>query len=165
VNRFPAFAPLLWLLLPTGCATPISAPSLEKRAVEAQPVLLPEAQREPDVVADPGLGARLDGILARAADGHRRFAEQQRTTEAMVRAGAGYASGSEAWTVAQQAVSALETAREPLRQAVGAVEALRTDPAGAGSGSRAAIEAAATRLAAWDGEEAQAVAALAAALR
>jgi predicted small lipoprotein YifL len=164
VFRLPAASALLFLAL-AGCAAPISAPPLEKRAVEAQPVLLPEGAREPAAPVDPAIQARLDAIEGQAADDHRRFGEARQATTRVVRAAAGLAPGAEGWTAAQQAVSALESTRGPLRAAQQAVEQLRVDPVAAGSGSRAAIEATAARIAQMDGEEAAAVAALAAALR
>jgi hypothetical protein len=137
---------------------------LEKRPVESEPIGLPEAPREPASVVSAALSGQLKAILDQAASDHRHFVEAQGTTERLVRAAAGHPAGSEEWTVAQQAVSALETVREPLRRQVAAVEDLRTSPDAAGPAGRALVDQAAGHLAALDGEEARAVASLAAAL-
>ena len=68
------------------------------------------------------------------------------------------------FAIAQQALSALDTARGPVRDSVAAIDAMRSEPANAASGNRAAIDAAAATIEALDDAEAASVAALSARL-
>ena len=142
----------------------MTAPSLTVRPAESRPILLPEEAHEPAAAADPALAGQLAALEASARQGHDHFAEAQASTERAVAAAAGSAPGSENWTVAQQSLSALETARTPARDAAAAVDALQTDPANAGPAARAAVTATAARIHDWEQSEAQTVAALTARL-
>jgi len=142
------------------------APSLAPRAVEKQPVELPVVVPiEPESAADPALVDRLQPLLAEAEEAQRGFEKQREQAEAAVARAAGAMPGDEAWTVAQQELTALDAARGPLHDAAAAVDAIRQEPAYAGTGSRAAIEAAAARIAAIAEVEAAAVTALQSRLR
>jgi hypothetical protein len=95
-----------------------------------------------------------------ASGGDRAFARQRAETEAAIAKAAGTAQGGEAWIVAQQSLSLLDAARSPVRDAVASIEALRSEPANAASGNRAAIAAAASTIEEIDDAEASVVAAL-----
>lgn len=159
---FP-FAALALALL-SACGPQVHAPSLAPRPVEKQPIALPGEASEPATPVDPALAAGITPLIAAAQAGDQAFVRQRATTEVAVARAAGSATGSEAWIVAQQALSALDGARGPVRDSVAAIDALRSDPANAGSGNRAAIDAAAATIEALDDAEAAAVAALSAKL-
>ena len=156
--------PFLFLLPLAGCGPQVEAPPLTVRPIESQPVLLPAEASEPAVAADPSLAGALAKAVADAEAGERRFAGLRQAAEEAVRAAAGSAEGSERWTVAQQALTALVAARGPVREASAAVEALRLAPVNAGSGARTAVDAAAARIDALDEGQAAMVAALSARL-
>jgi hypothetical protein len=139
----------------------VSAPSLAPRAVERQPIELPvPAPSEHETAADPSLDARLQPLLAKADEGQRDFDKQRSQADAAVARAAGATPGDEAWTVAQQALSALDATRGAVHDAAAAVDAMRQEPAFTGTGSRAAIEAAAARIATIADAQAVAFAAL-----
>ena len=143
-----------------GCGPRVDAPSLGLRPVERQPIQLPAAAGEVEVPADPVLVARLAALVDPAEIADRGFQQELARAGPIVRRGSRAGQGSEDWTVAQEAVSALDTARTPVRDAAAAIAALRMEPANAASGNRTAIDAAAARIEALDDGEAAAVAAL-----
>ncbi|MBA4747136.1 MAG: hypothetical protein H2056_00325 [Sphingopyxis sp.] len=117
--------PLAALLL-AACASGASGdyPSLGKRPIEERFAVV-----ESVPLAPPGLlPADLAGRLARwrsDADGAAAaFTALRGETEAAVTAARGAAPGSEAWVVAQQALSRLTVARGPLMVALGDIDAL-----------------------------------------
>ena len=163
----PGRSPLLLVLcgcLAAGGCGPVSAPSLAPRAVERRAIELPAAASEPDVGVDPALAGRIAPLVDAAVAGDAGFALARRRTDAAVARAAHAPPGSEAWTVAQQELSALEGQRGPARDAAAAIEALRQEPAYAAPASRAAIDAAARRIEAIDQAQAAALAALSARL-
>ena len=164
MRKLPFALPFATAALLGGCGPLINAPSLAPRAVEKQPIDLPAAADEPLTPASPALTARLAPLVATATSGDDAFARQRAETEAAIGRSGAATAGSEAWIVAQQALSALDTARAPVRDAAAAIEELRSDPAFAGSGDRAAIDAAARTIEALDDAEAAAVTALSARL-
>lgn len=148
-----------------GCSHEISAPSLLPRAVEKQPIDMPVATSvEAESAPDAALTAKIASIVAAAEAGDRAFAAQRTRTETAVGRGAGAGQGSDPWVEAQEAITALESARAPVRDAANAVDGLRDDPANAAPGNRAAIDAAAARVSALNDGEAAAIAALSAKL-
>ena len=162
----PSILSLFAALVLAGCGPEVSAPSLAPRAVEKQPIELPvPAPSEQETAVDPSLGARLQPLLAKAEGGQRDFERQRAEADAAVGRAAGATPGDEAWIVAQQALSALDATRGAAHDAAAEVDALRRDPAFAGTGSRAAIDAAATEIAAIADAQATAFAALQARLR
>jgi hypothetical protein len=149
----------------TGCGSQVSAPSLLPRAVEKQPIDMPVSEPvERETPVDPALQAEIAKQIAAAEAGDKAFAEQRAAAEAAVARAAGTTPGGELWVQAQQKVTALETARVAVRDAAGAIDALRLEPANAGTGNRAAIDAAAARLEALEKAEMNAVAVLTAKL-
>jgi hypothetical protein len=149
----------------SACGTQVKAPSLLPRAVEKQPIDMPLSEpNEAQTPVDPALQAAIDRQLAAAEAGDRDFAARRSAAEAAVGKAAGKPQGSEEWVQAQEAVTALETARTAVRDAAAAIDALRDDPANGTSGNRTAIDAAAKRVAKIEQAESAAVAALTAKL-
>ena len=157
-------APLTGFALLAACGPSVHAPSLGLRAVEKQPIELPGPASEPQIPVDPALTARIAPLVESAQAGDRGFARQRIETESAFAKAKGAAPGSEAWIVAQQALSALDATRGPVRDAAGTIEAMRVEPANAGSGNRAAVESAATTIEALDDAETAVLAALSARL-
>jgi hypothetical protein len=152
---------LLLPLLLAGCGgRAIDAPSLSPRAVERSPVPYPDEPKEPQVEADPALLQTLAAIEAEAAKGHMAFEAARARTTAAVTAAAGAAVASEAWTAAQQELSALDALRNAVGHAAVEIDALRGDPANLTSGNRGAIEAATARVGLLSQAESDAVAQL-----
>jgi len=165
VRSFHAFLLFAAACSLSGCGSQVSAPSLLPRAVEKQPIDMPVSEPvERETPADPALQAEIAKQTAAAEAGDKAFAEQLAAAEAAVARAAGTTPGGELWVQAQQKVTALETARVPVRDAAGAIDALRLEPANAGTGNRAAIDAAAARVGALEKAEMNAVAALTAKL-
>jgi hypothetical protein len=152
------------LVLLSACGPQVSAPSLAPRPIEKQPIELPAAEGEPMSPVDPALTARIEPLVAAAREGDRGFVRQRAETEAAIAKAAGAAHGDEAWIVAQQSLSLLDAARAPVRDAVASIEAIRSEPANASRGNRAAIEAAASTIEGIDDAEASVVTALGAKL-
>ncbi len=159
--------PCLPLVLLVGaCSGQVTVPSLMPRPVERQSIDMPASSpSEADSVADAALQEAVAGHVARARKADQDFAAQRSRTEAAVARAARVPAGADAWVEAQQAISALENARAPLRDEAAAIDALRDDPANAAPGNRAAIDAAAAQVAALEQAEAAAIAALGARLR
>ena len=157
----PILLPSAALLVLAGCGAQVSAPTLAPRAVEKQPIDMPvTSATEPEGPADAALVAKIAPLVASAEAGDKAFSEQRARTAAVVARAAGTAQGSEAWVAAQEAVTALASARGPVRDAAGAVDALRIDPANAAPGNRAAIDTAAARIEAIERAEGAAIAEL-----
>jgi hypothetical protein len=165
VRIFPVFLISAAALSLAGCGSQVSAPTLMPRAVEKQPIDLPVSEAvERETPADPALQTELSKQMAAAEAGDKAFMEQRAATEIAVTRAAGAAPGGEDWVQAQEGITSLETARTAVRDAAVAVDALRSNPAYAGTGSRAAIDAAAAKVDEMDKAEAAAIAALAAKL-
>lgn len=164
MRRSPAFPFVLASCIgASGCGT-VSAPSLAPRDVERQAIELPADPREQEAAADPALAGQIAALVDAAVAGDAAFEQARRKTDAAVARAAHVPPGGEAWTVAQQELSALEGSCAPARDAAAAIEALRQEPANAGPAGRAAIDAAAARIEAIEQAEAAALAALAARL-
>lgn len=124
------------LLLPAALAASLSltacaaaqnsgAPSLAKRPVEGRLNVAPPSV----VVPPPGpLPADLTGRLARwdadGSAGQQAFAAARDQTAQLVGAAAGAPVASEAWVVAQQAISRLVAARAPITAALADIDRL-----------------------------------------
>ena len=130
-----------------ACGAQVSAPSLMPRAVEKQPIDMPVATAiEADTPVDPALQTKIAEQVAKAQAGDAAFNAQRAEAEKMVARAAGAGQGSDAWVEAQEALTALESARIAVRDAAAAIDALRDDPANAAPGNRAAIDAAAAEM-------------------
>jgi len=162
-----AFTPSLIAVCLTlaGCGAEVTAPSLMPRAVEKQPIEMPiSSPVEPDAPVDGGLRAAIAEQLKATEAADAKFEDQRKQAEAMVTAAAGTAQGGEVWVQAQEAITALESARIAVRDAAAAIDALRLEPANAASGNRAAIDVAAERIRAIEDRQTAVVAALVAKL-
>ncbi|UAK23735.1 hypothetical protein [Sphingomonas nostoxanthinifaciens] len=148
------------IALVTACHGTVGAPSLALRPVEAQPVELPAPASETETPLDPTLAGRVEALVATAEDSQRAFDARRATTEKAVAAARGAPAGSEAWTVAQQELSALVVARGPVHDINAQVDALRQEPGAAGTANRALIDATVKQLAAMDAAQAAAIEAL-----
>ena len=145
--RAPFLLALGSLALAACSASLPDAPGLGPRPIERRPILPPDAASEPQTAATPALASRLAALVADAKAGHARFEKEQGGFTAALARARGAAEGSEAWIAGQEALSALDAARGPARDAANAIDALRVDPAYAGAEDRAAIEAAAAQVA------------------
>ncbi len=131
------------LLVLAGCATTgdDGYPDLGPRAVEGrldtvppEAVALPPA---PPPAAD--LAGRIAQLAEQAQAAQQRFDAALPATQAAVTNARGAAVSSEAWVVAQSAVSALESERGPVDVALAETDALII--ARADSGERAGVDA------------------------
>jgi hypothetical protein len=145
----------------SGCGTEVQAPSLLPRAVEKQPIDMPVTEaREEQTPATPAIQAAIAKQIDAAEAGDKDFATRRVAAEDAVTKATGKGQGSEEWVQAQEAITALESARIAVRDAAAAIDALRDDPASASTGNRDAIDIAAKRVAGIEDEETGAVAAL-----
>jgi len=165
VRSIQAFLISAAALALSACGAEVQAPSLMPRAVEKQPIDMPVAEAsETQTPLDPRLQAAIAKQIEAAQAGDRDFTARRATAETAVAKAAGKPQGSEEWVQAQEAVTALETARGAVHDAAAAIEALRDDPANRTSGNREAIDAATKQVGAIEASEAAAVAALTAKL-
>jgi hypothetical protein len=149
------------LLSLSACGADVRAPSLMPRAVEKQPIDMPvEQASEPEGPADPALLAAIAKQIDAAKAGDKDFAEHRSAAETVVAKAAGKPQGGEEWVQAQEAITALESARIAVRDAAAAIDALRDNPAYAAAGNRAAIDVAAQQVTAIEDAQSAAVAAL-----
>ena len=111
--RWKPLIALIALPAVAACAADnVAYPSLAKRDAERianTPV--PAASTAPAPAADPGLDARLAGMVARAEAAHAKFISHRSRAESLTSAASGAAMGGEAWAMATVAVSQLESAR------------------------------------------------------
>lgn len=109
-----------------ACASGMSGatPSLEKRAIEDRFAVVATAPLPPPGPLPADLAGRLARWRSDAAAADSAFAAQRGEAEAAVAAARGAAPASEAWVVAQQALSRLAVARGPLTVALGDIDAL-----------------------------------------
>jgi hypothetical protein len=110
-----------------GCLEPMSdRPSLARRDVELRDRQA-EAKAPPppiDEVSDPALARDLAAMLARADKAEADFAVARSAAQQATNAARGAATGSEAWSVAQTRISALDAPRRELSQLLGDLEVL-----------------------------------------
>ncbi len=113
----------LWL---AACASGMSGatPSLEKRAIEDRFEVVETAPLPPPGPLPADLAGRLARWRSDAAAADSAFAAMRPEVEAAVAAARGAAPASEAWIVAQQAISRLAVAQGPLTVALGDIDAL-----------------------------------------
>jgi hypothetical protein len=119
----PRIIPSLALLL-SGCAGgQASYPSLARRPIESAPVAQP-APPMPVVAPDPALDAQVAKLSAQAQSGQSAFDARYAVADKLARAASGAAVSSEAWVAAQQAISALESARNESVSALASLDTL-----------------------------------------
>lgn len=114
-------APLAALAL-AGCVAQDGFPSLALRPAEREVSFEPPVRPRVEVPNDVGLRTRLSELQGRASDGDRAFHAALGATEgAAAQAGA---AESESWVEAQQALSRLESTREPTTRALSDLDQL-----------------------------------------
>lgn len=142
-------APLLAGLLALGaCDKRSGYPSLAPRPAErsdATPPAAPPASVA--IAADTVRDARAAALAAQAAQADAAFVKAAGGVCRTIAAGLLASEGSEAWVSAQQALSALDAARGPVRAAAAELDKLLIDSSG---GESAAIDT--DRLAAADAQ-------------
>lgn len=117
-----------------GCLEPMSGrPSLARRDIELRDRQA-EAQRQvspnasvialPQPVLDPVLARDIAAIMVRADQAEADFATARTAAEQSVKSAARTAMGSDAWSVAQTRISALDSPRRELGQLLGDLETL-----------------------------------------
>jgi hypothetical protein len=122
---FPAL-PAAALFL-AGCVAEDGFPSLAQRPAERNLSIEEPLYPAVEVPSDPAIRARIVELQRQAEEGGRAFDSALAPTEAAVaRAGAAY---SESWIEAQQALSRLESTREPTQRALAELDRLAVDRA------------------------------------
>lgn len=112
---------LIPCILAAGCATGGQFPSLAPRAVE-QLAFEEPIKVDPPVAADPALRGRAGALLAEARAGDGAFEQAYAQGLPLVRA-AGPA-GSDAWLIAQEAISRAEAATVGTTRALAELDVL-----------------------------------------
>jgi hypothetical protein len=111
----------------TACLQPMAElPSLERREVELRDREA-EAKAPPppiESIADPALARDLTAMLARADKAEADFALARSAAQQAAGAARGKEVGSEAWSVAQTRISALDAPRRDLAEILGDLEEL-----------------------------------------
>jgi len=146
-------AALLIILLLGACAAPGGPyPSLQPRAAERIDPRVPVERPVNDRPVTPALAARLAELIGQAHGGEAAFEPAAAEAERLA-ANAGAPQG-EAWTVAQQALSAAIEARGPTASALGDVDALGANAlqtqGGIAPNDLAAIQSASAEIGALD---------------
>jgi hypothetical protein len=108
-----------------GCASGSLPPSLLPRPAEAIDPRLPVIKPMNDRPVDPALAGKLAELVNQARNGDSTFRAAAAEAERLA-ASAGPAQ-SESWIVAQEALSAAVSAREPTARAMGDIDALGGD--------------------------------------
>ncbi len=141
-SSFPARSlTLAAALLAGGCADRGTFPSLAPRPVEKLGFEEP-VRAAPDLPADAALRQRVASLLGEAQAGQNDYAAAVGAAERAV-AAAGAPEG-EAWVVAHQAISRLESARRRTATAMADLDALAVERAAAltNTADKAALDAA-----------------------
>ena len=146
-----------------GCSSPGGTPpSLAPRAAEAIDPRVPVQGAVNSRPVSPALAGRLAQLVALARQGDAAF--RPLAGRAQQLAGAAGAPQTEAWVVAQEALSAAVAARGPTARALGdadalAAEALQTQ-GGLAPADLAAIQGAAAEIGSIDARHAETIAAI-----
>lgn len=155
-------ARLLGLLVASAslaaCASAGDYPSLARRDAER---IAGEETIEPAVPppapATPGMASRLAELVELARNAHHRFSARQGSAEQRTAAGAGSATGSEAWAVASIALADLEAVRSEAMIALAELDGLHAADRVANpnqpSSDAPAIAAARDQVMAWIAEQ------------
>jgi hypothetical protein len=154
---------LLTLFMLAACSSPGGPfPSLQPRAAERIDPRLPVDRPMNDRPATPALAARLDVLVGQARSGEDAFNSAAAAAERLaVNSGP---PQSEGWIAAQEALSAAVSARQPVAEALAAIDALGADKlqaqAGLAPNDLAAIQGAASAVGAIDRAQAGRIAAI-----
>jgi len=149
-----------------GCSTVADHPSLAPRAIErfttTEPAPAPAPPPPAALPEDASRQERAGLLLAQAIESDARFQERLAEVRTVVASGSGAAPGSEAWVQAQQAISRIETLREPVSRTLADLDQLQIDAAQAGIGTEAEGELASAiqKVASIDARQEEEIAAL-----
>ena len=147
-----------------GCSTVADHPSLAPRAIERFTTTEPAPAPPPPAALpeDASRQERAGLLLAQAIESDARFQERLAEVRTVVASGSGAAPGSEAWVQAQQAISRIETLREPVSRTLADLDQLQIDAAQAGMGTEAEGELASAtqKVASIDARQEEEIAAL-----
>jgi len=125
----PALPALLAAAALVAACTPEGTfPSLARRPIEREDPLEEPVRAPPVVAAEPALTSQAASLLAEARRGNGEFEAALAGAAAALRDPG--APGSEAWVVAQQAISRVEAARTPTMRALAELDRLATERAG-----------------------------------
>jgi hypothetical protein len=127
LRRFFAFLALVAVAPLDVQAASRGYPSLAKRPAESGERLAPRAPVAVAAVADPALVETVRSLADKAQAGERAFRAELARGEGAVRAAAGAEPVSEAWVVAQVAISAADTARYESVAALAGLDTLHID--------------------------------------
>ena len=155
-------------MLLASCAAPLAnTPSLAPRTAETLDPRLPVAGEVVITPADPALEARLAELVRLARQGDSAFAAAAAEAERLAAAAGG--PQSEAWVVAQQALSVAVAARGQTTRAMGDIDEIAAtriaNDRGIAPGNLAAIRSAAFEVSAIDRRQAERIDRLQARLR
>jgi len=147
-----------------GCSTVADHPSLAPRAIERFTTTKPAPAPPPPAALpeDASRQERAGLLLAQAIESDARFQERLAEVRTVVASGSGAAPGSEAWVQAQQAISRIETLREPVSRTLADLDQLQIDAAQAGIGTEAEgqLASAIQKVASIDARQEEEIAAL-----
>jgi hypothetical protein len=149
---------LLPMIMLSACAAPGGPyPSLQPRAAEAIDPRIPVVRPMNDRPVTPGLMARLSALVDQARSGNAAFDGAALDAERLA-ATAG-APQSESWIAAQEALTAAVAARRATAQALGDIDEIAAtalqNQRGIAPNDLAAIQGAASEVAALDNRQAE----------
>ena len=149
---------LLPMIMLSACAAPGGPyPSLQPRAAEAIDPRIPVVRPMNDRPVTPGLMARLSALVDQARSGNAAFDGAVLDAERLA-ATAG-APQSESWIAAQEALTAAVAARRATAQALGDIDEIAAtslqNQRGIAPNDLAAIQGAASEVAALDNRQAE----------
>jgi hypothetical protein len=107
----------------TGCATRDDYPSLAPRAIEGVSLAEPVTRVVPVATSSRQADDRYAASVARARAGDAEFRRLLSEAGPVLRNGRDAAIGSDAWGNAQQQLSRLQTARDPVASALSELQA------------------------------------------
>lgn len=107
-----------------ACAAPGEYPSLARRPLERPETAASAPVPAAPTLPDAALSARLSRLVDQAGAAHARFQQRRAHAEQAVSAGAGAATGSEGWAVANVALAGLESSRSEAMLALAELDQL-----------------------------------------
>lgn len=139
--RITTLSLALPLGLLAGCAGNMGRyPSLAPRPVEkAMQMPAPAGAASAPVTATPAYPAQIEAILTAARDGDAAFQARLAEQRPAIDAGRSAAPGSENWVVAQEAYSAVDSARGGTGTALADLDRLHQEAVASGDNGRQAI--------------------------
>jgi hypothetical protein len=131
IRRLASFLTLPIGLAVCGCSDTSSGyPSLQPRPIEQLSFAEPVRVAPPVVVADPAAIARYTAMIEQAHTADRAFHRILQDEGAALARGRSAAIGSDAWGIAQQSLSRVQTARGPIQRVLADLDTARAVPPG-----------------------------------